>query len=247
MTPPPTASTRTRPIFSRSHPVATAFLDESGSISGDRFFAIGLLKSVEPSRVLRRVQKLRDQTHWYNEIKFTEVTRDTLPFYMQVVDACVGGNDVHYFCFVADREQSDPVERFGNAWSAYLKLAEQLVTAVLSPDELLTLLADNYSTPDHVLFEEDLRESVNRRFNRLAVVSVCRLDSRSSDGLQLADLLTSAIAFEFRADAGLAKHTSPKGQLAAHVRRSLGAKSCLKGWRNGTHSVQVYRGSKPDS
>jgi hypothetical protein len=215
-------------------------LDESGAIAQDRFFAIGLLKISEPSRLLRRVQKLRDRTHWYNEIKFVEATQGSLGFYKDVVDECLGAGDVSFFCFVADREQNDPIVRFGTQWDAYLKLAQQLVAAVMSPDELLTLLADNYSTPDHVLFEEHLREGVNRKFNRLAVVSVCRLDSRSSDGLQIADLLTSSIAFEFRADAGLAKHSSPKGQLAAHVRQRLGASSCLTGWRNSRHSVQVY-------
>lgn len=227
--------------MSRNHPVATAFLDETGAISKDRFFAIGLLKATEPSRVLRRIQKLRDRHHWYQEIKYFDVTRASLPFYQSVVEECLQHRDVEFFCFVADRSQHDPVARFGSQWDAYLKLAEQLVTAVMHPDELLTVLADNYSTPDSVLFEEDLRESVNRRLNRLAVVSVCRLDSRSSDGLQLADLLTSATAFEFRADAGLSKPSSPKGLLAQHVRQCLGATSFLGGWRNARHSVQVYR------
>jgi hypothetical protein len=114
-----------------------------------------------------------------------------------------------------------------------------LVVAVLRPDELLSVMADNYSTPDHVLFEEDLRAAVNRQLRRLAVVSVCRLDSRSSDGLQVADLLTSAIAFEFRQAQGLAS-SAAKADLAAHVRQALGAPSCLTGWRNSAHSVAIY-------
>ena len=54
----------------------------------------------------------------------------------------------------------------------------------------MSLMADNYSTPDYVLFEEQLRARVNVRVKRLGLVSVCRLDSKSSDGLQLADLLS---------------------------------------------------------
>lgn len=222
------------------HPCSAGFLDETGSISRDRYFAVGLLKCEVPSRLLRRIQKLRDQEHRYHEIKFTDLTTGALSFYRRVVDACAAESGTEFFCFVADRHNADPVARFGSAWEAYSKLAEQLVVACLRPDQLMSLMADNYSTPDSVLFEEDLRSRVNRRLQRLALVSVCRLDSRCSDGLQLADLLTSAIAHEFRANSGLASERSPKGRLAAHVREALGATSCLSGWRNSTHSVQIY-------
>lgn len=134
--------------------------------------------------------------------------------------------------------------RFGSTWDAYRKLAEQLVVASIHPDELVALMADSYSTPDSVLFEEELRAGVNRRLSRLALTSVVRLDSRSSDGLQAADLLTSAITHEFRVSAGLASSASPKGEVAEYVRAMLGASSCLAGWRNAAHSVQIYRTGK---
>lgn len=215
-------------------------MDETGAISRDQYFAVGLLKSTEPSRVLRRIQKLRDRKHWYKEIKFTDTTKGTLDLYKFVADECLGHGDVEFFCFVADRHIADPVARFGSTWDAYSKLAEQLVVASLHPQEIMSLMADNYSTPDSILFEEDLRLRVNMRVRGLGLVSVVRLDSKSSDGLQLADLLTSAVAFEFRASAGLASPTSPKGQLAAHIRQAMGTTSCLGGWRNASHSVAIY-------
>ncbi|HVX19981.1 MAG TPA: hypothetical protein VHB02_01395 [Acidimicrobiales bacterium] len=158
-----------------------------------------------------------------------------------MLDLCLGTGLLEFFCFVADRKVADPVARFSTQWDAYGKLAEQLVVAATHPDELVSIMADNYSTPDHILFEEDLKASVNRRLRRLAVVMVCRLDSRSSDGLQLADLLTSAATFEFRAEAGLASHTSHKGIVASHLRDMLGASTFLSGWRKSTHSVQIYK------
>jgi hypothetical protein len=231
-----------RPQLRKDHPCATAFLDETGAISKDQIFGIGLLKATEPAPVLRRIQKWRDQTHWYNEIKFGDLTARSLGLYEQVVDLVLDSGDAEFFCFMADRHVADPIERFGSQWDAYSKLAEQLVVASIHPDELVALMADNYSTPDHVLFEQDLRAAVNRRLRRLALVSVCRLDSKSSDGLQIADLLTSAVAFEFRIKAGLAKESTPKGVLAKHVRARLGTTTCLSGWRNAVHSVQIYRG-----
>ena len=125
----------------RDHPCATAFLDETGAISQDRFFAVGLLKSRDTPVLLRSIQKLRDREHWYGEIKFTDLTSGALPFYRRVVDLCLAPGLTEFFCFVADRQVADPVARFGSPWHAYGKLAEQLVTASLHPGELLSLMA----------------------------------------------------------------------------------------------------------
>lgn len=233
---------RDRPGYlPRDHPTASMFLDETGAIAKDRFFGVGMIKCEEASRMLRAVQKLRDQRHWYKEFKFSELTSGTLPLYRDLVDVVLGSSGrINFFCFVADRTVADPIDRFSDAWTAYAKMAEQLVTAGLRAKEIVSVMADNYSTPDTVLFEEDLRASVNRRRGRLAVASVVRLDSRSSDGLQVVDLFTSAAAFEFRAHAGIASPTSPKAELSKYVRERMGAVTLLGGWRNDDHSVQVY-------
>lgn len=224
----------------RNHPCATAFLDETGAINRDQIFGVGLLRVEEPSRLLRAIQKERDRAHWYKEIKFSDLTLSSLSFFKRITDVCFRLDSVSFYCFIADRAQDDPVERFGSAWAAYGKLAEQLVVGAMHQGELMNVLADNYSTPDSVLFEEDLRRSVNQRLNRLAVTSVCRLDSRSADGLQVADVMTSAVALEFRHQLGKASATSPKGQLSLHVRQHLGTNSCLGGFRNDRHSVAIY-------
>lgn len=216
------------------------FVDETGAIAKDRFFGIGLIKSAEPSRMLRAVQAFRDKKHWYKEFKFSELTASTVPLYKELVDVILGSGDINFFCFIADRNVADPIARFSDAWTAYAKMAEQLVLAAVKAKEIVSVMADNYSTPATVLFEEDLRANVNRRRNRLVVSSVVRLDSRSSDGLQAVDLFTSAAAFEFRADAGIASKSSPKAELAEYVRRAMGTPTLLGGWRNDDHSVQIY-------
>lgn len=225
----------------RDHPCATVFLDETGAIARDRYFAVGVVKAPEMAPVLRALQKFRDQKQWYGEIHFTYLKPRALDLYKRVVDLVLDpASGVEFWCFVADRDVADPIVRFGSAWDAYSKLAEQLVHASIRPGEVIAVMADNYSAPDHVLFEQQLRSSVNRRQKRLAVASVCRLDSKCCDGLQIADLLTAAVAHEFRAKAGLASTTGPKAELAAHVRAALGTKSCLGGWRSAAHSVQLY-------
>lgn len=226
--------------LAKDHPCAVGFLDETGSIASDRFFGVGLLKPREPARLLRSIQKLRDRKDWRKEFKFTDITTKSLPLYQAFIDLILEEESVSFFGFVADRNVADPIARFGTHWEAYSKLAEQLVLASIRSHELVTVLADNYSTPDHILFEETLKAAVNRRARRLAVTSVCRLDSKSSDGLQAADVMISAATFEFRAEAGLSSHKSAKGSLAKYVRDALGADSCLHGWRNDRHSVAIY-------
>jgi hypothetical protein len=215
-------------------------VDETGSIANDRFFGVGLIRASEPSRMLRAVQNLRDRRHWYKEFHFSAVTKDTLDLYKELVDVCLAIDDLAFFCFIADRTVADPIVRFGDAWTAYAKMAEQLIVASFPLGAVVTVVADNYSTPATILFEEDLRDSINRRFKRMAVTSVFRADSRAFDGLQVVDLFTSAAASEFRCAAGLASPSNPKSHLAAHVRECFGADSLLAGWRDARHSVQVF-------
>lgn len=233
-----------RDVLDADHPTAVAFLDESGSISQDRFFSVGCLKLAEPSVLLRELQKLRDRRHWYKEIHFTDLTANALPFYEDVVDI-VAASPAEFSCFVADRKVADPVARFGTPWKAYEKLASQLLIGSIKPREIVAVLADNYSTPDDVVFEQDVRAEVNRRLKRLAVLSVCRLDSGAADPLQLVDLLTSAVTFEFRQSAGIAGKRSPKASLAARVRKAYGVDSFLAGHQNDRINVKIHKAPRP--
>jgi hypothetical protein len=61
------------------HATAAAFLDETGIISQDRFFAVGCMVLPEPSDVIRKIEKLRDKRHSYSEIKWAELTEGTEP------------------------------------------------------------------------------------------------------------------------------------------------------------------------
>jgi Protein of unknown function (DUF3800) len=230
--------------LSCEHPTATVFLDEAGFIARDRFFAVGCLKLSEPSILLRKIQKLRDQRQAYYEIHFKNVTKHSLPFYRAVVDL-VAASDGSFSCFVVDREASDPIARFGSHWLAYEKLSKQLLLGTIRRRELLVVLADNYSTPDNVFFEQDVRAAVNKQLRRLAVVSICRLDSKTSDALQIADLLTSAVAHEFRQAADMASKYNAKAVLAKYVRSQYGVKSCLSGCRDERLNVALYAEDKP--
>ena len=223
----------------RDHETALLFIDESGSISNDRFFAVGCLHLQAPSRLLRQVQTYRDRLHDYREFKFSLVKRRTLSRYKGIVDL-VTTSGATFSCFVADRDSADPVKRFGSTWSAYEKLATQLIIGAIRPPEVTAVLADNYSTPASFDFEGSVKSQVNRRLGRLAVLEVLRLDSTSSDALQLVDLLTSAVAFEYRASAGQGSASSPKGELSAYVRTCMNVPTFIGGCTGQMVSVREY-------
>lgn len=229
------------PILPPDHPTAVAFFDESGAIASDRVFAVGCLKLSDPSALLRPLQKLRDRHHWYKEIHWVDLTAGVLPLYRQLVSLVVNCDCASFSCFIADRQTADPVARFGTAWKAYEKLASQLLIGSIRRGELVTVLADDYSTPDDVFFERDVKEAVNGRLGRLAVTSVCRLNSESADGLQVVDMLTAAFAFEFRQHLGVAGKRTPKARLAAHVRKEYRVQSALQGVTRRRLRVAVYR------
>jgi hypothetical protein len=221
------------------HPTAVAFLDESGTIAFDRFFAVGCLKLQEPTWLLRQIQRWRDLRHWYLEIHFADLTFKALPMYKEVVDI-VAASDGQFSCFVADRKTDDPVSRFGSTAKAYEKLAEQLLIGTIKKTEILTVLADNYSTPDVNPFEIVVRSEVNRRLKGLAVASVVRIDSKSATPLQVVDLLTSAVTFEFRQAAGLGGKKTAKAELAEYVRKQYNIATFLKGIRTPKMNVALY-------
>lgn len=223
------------------HPTSLAFLDESGSIAHDRYFSVGCLKLPETGPLTKGIQKLRDRRQWYKEFHWVDLTQGTLDVYKAAIDAVAGIQEACFSCFIADRHDADPVQRFGDPWTAYEKMAEQLLMGSIKKEELVSVLADNYSTPDTVDFEGELKSNVNRRFDRLAVTTVCRLDSQSADPLQIVDLLTGAVAFEFKQSVGHGGQNTPKAILAKYVRGAFGVSSCLGGFRNQRFNVAIHR------
>lgn len=235
----------TKIALRRDHKTAAAFIDETGAIAHDRFFSVGCLVMPVPSVVLRQVQKLRDKHRWYGEIKWVDLTMTSLPLYKELVDLIVK-SDSRFYCFVADRQTADPVARFSrDAWLAYEKLATQVLIGAAKPYELLSVMADNYSTPDKVKFEEDVQAEVNRRLERMAVTTICRMDSKACDALQLVDVLTGAVTFEHRQAAGLAGKRSAKALLANHLRQAYGVQTTVGGKKTAKLSVAIYRNPKP--
>lgn len=225
------------------HPTSVAFFDEAGAISSDRFFVVGLLQVADHVRLLKEVKDLRKKWKFWDEFKWASITAANSRVFIELIDLMLSGR-AKYSAFVADRHVADPVSRFGDTFRAYEKLATQLLIGSVRPYELVSVLADNYSAPNHRSFETTVKNEANRRLKRLAVVSVVQVDSGATEGLQLVDVLTGAVAFAFKADAGLASHSSLKGKVASGLRVRLGVNDFNAGYKSDTFRVNIYEHKK---
>lgn len=112
-------------------------------------------------------------------------------------------------------------------WKGHAWVSAALVKGLCTRRELVTVLTDSISTPIGVSYGRHLREAVNRPLHSTRVVSVVSLDSCTCDGLQLANLVASAIAHQRNAlrESSLeshASHRTPKTELSLYPSRTFG-------------------------
>lgn len=209
------------------HPTALIFLDETGVVQKrDPFFGIGLLKVRDPAALLRGVQLIRDRREFHEEIHWASLDKAgrrgcdrSLQVAHEVMDLVFDTTGTRFCCQIADRQHGDLTAKFSGhehaGERAYEWLASRVLREVIEPDEIVSVIADKRSTSPNVRFEAAVAESVNRAEARLAIASVCRMDSRSTDGLQLVDLLLGAAALDLRQ--GQTATGSQKQQLLTHL------------------------------
>jgi Protein of unknown function (DUF3800) len=211
------------------HPTAWVFLDETGVVhqrTTSQFFGIGILKLTDPAPLLGAIQRLRDhyefrgELHWANFDKAQSRYHDEhVRMAQDVMDLVFESDDTHFCCHIADRQHGDLTAKFkGHAHSAeraYEDLASKVLREVILGDEIVSIIADRRSASREVNFEAELARSVNQAKDRLAVANVCRVDSRSTDALQVVDLLLGAATLDLRQ--GQTESGSQKQQLLNHL------------------------------
>jgi len=181
--------------------------------------AIGALKF--PSghgRLVTELQQFRDRSEWRSECHFSDAKRLNAHCYREVV-RIVAASDTRFTCLLVDRRQNDPFDRQGALpWKVHAQLTISVLGRAISGNEIISATVDNLTMPGDVNYEGYVRSAVNRQRGRLAVATVCRMDSRACWGIQVADVLTGAVAHQYRqaCDARV-KAGTPKGSLAAFV------------------------------
>jgi len=222
-----------------NYPTSLIYVDESGTVSNDRFFVVGALKVRRHGQLMRSIRSVRDRRDFHGELRFNRVGREALPTYIDIVDQLVTA-DVHFAACIVDRLARDPFAVQKERWRAQATVTVQLLRGCINQRELVSLACDTVSTPPDVAFEDVVRRRVNRRFGSMSIVTAAMLDSRSSDGLQLVDLVTGATAFQARRAAGLSGNpNSHKARLAGHICAALGVDTLCRG-RSRRTNIGTY-------
>lgn len=226
------------------YPTSTIYIDESGSkASAGRFFVVAAVKVREHGQFARAAQDVRDKTGFRGEFKFSDITHGALPAYYALADV-LEETSVHVAACIVDRQVHDPFTKDRPLWQVHADVTSQLLVGCLNKRELASVLLDSLSTPRGIALEDEVRRRVNHRLGSTVVVTAACLNSRSSDGLQVADLVASAIGFERRRLAGTAgKPNSNKGKVANRLKAALGGVELVDG-RCSRVNIATYRTPK---
>jgi hypothetical protein len=215
-------------------------MDESGArASGSDFFVLSAVKVRRNGPFMRGVQDIRDQHNFTGEFKFGQITRDTLDVYYALVDA-IESADIHFGACVVDGSIYNP---FGtqHKWKVHAVLASQLLLGCINKRELVSVMMDGMSTPKGVAMDDLIQRRVNSRLKQISVVTAASLDSRTCDGLQVADLIAGAVAHD-RRNGGSSpyKPLTPKAKVANRLKAAFGGVEFTDG-RTLRTNIQTYQ------
>lgn len=225
------------------------FLDETGSLSDvhDPFFTLGILKLSQPYYLASKIDYERRKRNFHDEMKFNKLSRNNLEFAKFAVGALFDTRSTSFFSYSVDKEGDYFKREFaGDPWQAYEKLTLRLLKdAVLSPKEILILIADYVPAPFRVRYEVNVKKEMNHALGRLALAGVCRFDSRSNDLLQLVDLVIGAISYDLKLAAGVIINGSKyKRRLLGFLKENLGTESFMNGFRNRNFNIFVDKDAR---
>jgi hypothetical protein len=230
------------------YPTATIWMDESGSRASSGGFFV-MVKVRNPGKLSRAIKTVRDRNAFgTREFKFAEVTRGTISAYYDLIDTALA-SEAHFAACVVNRSMADPfVGR--EPWQVHLEVASQLLCGCINRRELVAVCLDGITTPADVALDDAIRQKVNGRFKNTSVISAMCLDSKTHDGIQLADLFAGAVAYDRRQrSGGHGRHratSSYKAKLSARLASGLGV-TTFGDYRDRRLNIQTFGQGHPRS
>jgi len=179
------------------------FLDETGLLhSGrDKFFAIGIIKCCNPQNLYNKIRKIRQKYNYNQEIKWSGLDREIRFNIAREFFNIFLSEDAMFNCIILDKQKLDFQKYFQNdLYKVYVSFSVALLKLIVGqkPEEVIILLADDYFSPDGTALEDRIKKFINDHYQRFIVAGVCQIDSKSSDILQLTDLLLGAILYDLK-------------------------------------------------
>jgi hypothetical protein len=179
------------------------FLDETGLLynNRDKFFGLGIVKCSRPQKLYRKIRKIRNKYNYREEMKWWnldsrvrfDVAREFFNVFME--------EDAKFNCIILNKRELDFKKYFqNNLYKVYTSFSIALLKLVIgrSPQEVIILLSDDYFSPDGEDLETAIKAIVNDHYKKFVVAGACQIDSRSSDILQLTDLILGSIMYDLK-------------------------------------------------
>jgi len=222
-----------------------SFFDETGLLRSarDPFFAVGMIKCVDPYKLYSKIKVVRDKNHFYDELKWNEIYYKNEPLIKKFIDAFHEEGDVNFSCTVFKKNELDLQKHFsGDLWRAYESFTVMELEGNIGRNEIVAVLADDVSTPADLEFEKNVRDRINKRFGRLAVHGVCRVYSKGVELIQLADLLLGSVIYDFKLkDKLIPKPSKAKRKVLNHLKKVSGVPDFAKDVRNDKFNIWIFK------
>ncbi len=182
------------------------FIDGSGNITHDTqtVFGRGLLKltSVVDYHLLREeLEKIRErarnrlgQTRENFEFKWYKVGLSNIDYYKEFIEKFVIYNN-SFHALIYDKHGKDLHKSWG-AYYTYFEHSRRLIKKYVSKNERIYIIADADTKPEGNTSYEEQMGDVH------TVINTEMLKSQKSVFLQMVDVLTGAICYDFRKERG---------------------------------------------
>jgi len=170
------------------------FLDETGLLynTRDKFFALGIITCNNPQNLYSRIRKIRNKYNYREEVKWANLDRkirfDIATEFFNIFLT----EDAKFNCIILNKDELDFAKYFKNNLSrVYRNFSITLLKLIIGkePKEVMILLTDDYFVSDSENLESAIKGIINDHYKKFVIAGVCQIDSKSSDILQLTDLI----------------------------------------------------------
>lgn len=203
------------------------FLDETGLLNkkDDPFFALGVIRTERPHELQREIRIIRDKAHYYEEIKWTKMSPLKFDICKSIIESFMKNRFATFSCIILKKQELDFQKYFqGDLNRVYKSFSVTLLknNINISPQEICTVIADDYFYPVGTNLELASRAIINDHYKKLIVACFLQINSKASDLLQLADLLLGATIYDLKLSRNfIKKHENLKSKTLDFLHKEL--------------------------
>jgi len=162
------------------------FFDESGTGGDNLYLGLGVIVCTDPAGLHEKLQTVRDEYSYHNEIKFEKMSKKRFVICRQFLKT-FKAEDVFFRAILVNKKEVG-IEHFDyKHWARFNKLADDLLNSVIGQNETVKIYVDEKTSPAEDNFSEYLLTHV------VGVSEIVVVNSKAYDLIQLCDLLLGGI------------------------------------------------------